>query len=158
MRARASIGAASVAAVVAATLLVAAGTANAHDTSGHSDAHGKTLINSFEWHVSRDGDGRPDGYFKTKGTPPTDVLVMLAGPATCVDFEGNRVGFLYPIEDHSRPFILKGQYILITGEDNGGHGRDKLGFVGPAPRGFFQGCRPGLAPLSVDGHIAVDDD
>jgi hypothetical protein len=152
------MGAAFVAVAATATLLVAAGTASAHDGSGQSEAHGKTVINSFDWHVSRDGDGHADGYFKARGTPPSNILVKLAGPATCVDFEGNRVGFLYPIEDHSRPFILKGQYILITGEDNGGHGRDKLGFVGPAPREFFHGCRPGLAPLSVDGHIAVDQD
>jgi hypothetical protein len=32
---------------------------------------GKTVINSFDWHVSRDGDGHADGYFKAKGTPPS---------------------------------------------------------------------------------------
>jgi hypothetical protein len=156
MRTRARIGAGLLAAAVT-TLLVAVGTASAHDGSGHSEARGTTAINSFEWHVSRNGHGRPEGYFKAKGTGPSAVLVSLRGPATCVTFEGNKVGFLYPVEDNSRPFLLQGQYIQITGEDNGGHGRDKLGFVGPAPREFFQGCRPGLALLSVTGHIAVHD-
>jgi hypothetical protein len=156
MRTRARIGAAAVIAAGTA-LLITAGTASAHDRSGHSEAHGKTVIASFDWHISRDGDGRSHGYFTATATEPAGVLVALAGPATCVDVEGNKVGFLYPIEDHSRPFLLRGQYVMVTGVDNGGNGRDRMGFLGPAPEEVFHGCRPGLAPLAVDGHIRVDN-
>lgn len=158
MEGRVRKGSILVAAVSATMLLASAGIASAHDESGRSEAHGKTVLASFDWHVSRDSDGAAHGYFRSKSTSPFDPLIHLQGPATCVDIEGNRVGFLYPIEDSSRPFLIKGQYVLITGEDNGGHGRDKMGFLGPAPKEFFPGCAPGVAPLSVDGHIAVHDD
>ena len=156
MRTRARIVAAF-ASTAAAALLLTAGTASADDGSGRSEAHGSTAIASVDWHVSRDGSGHAKGYFEGVATQPGGALVDLKGPATCVEFDGNKVGFLYPVEDDSRPFLLKGQYVLITGEDNGGHGRDKMGFVGPAPKEFFPNCRPGLAPLTVDeGHISVD--
>jgi hypothetical protein len=143
--------------IAAASLLVTAATASAHDRSGHSEGHGRTALYSFDWQVSRDSDGRVQGYFTAKATSPADVLVAPQGPATCVDFVGNKVGFLYPIQDNSRPAVAKGQYVLITGEDNGGKGRDRTGFVGPAPKEFFHGCQPDAAPLAVDGRVHVDD-
>ena len=152
MTTRARIATAFVTAA-AATLLVTAGTASAHDESGQSRAHGTSPIAVFDWHVSRDSDGHPHGYFTGKAPYGGDILVSLEGPATCVDIEGNRVGFLYPVRDHSRPFILKGQYILISGEDNGGHGRDKMGFQ-PSASSF--GCSPSFTPFPVtSGHIEV---
>ena len=111
------------AATAAAVLLVTGGTASAHDGSGRSEANGTSPIAIFNWHVSRDSDGRAHGYFHGKAPYGGDILVSLEGPATCVDIEGNKVGFLYPVVDRSRPFFLKGQYILITGVDNGGGGR-----------------------------------
>ncbi len=157
MRTRARVVAAFASAAAVAALLLTAGTASARDGSGRSEAHGKTAIASFNWHVSRDGSGHAKGYFEGVATQPGGALVDLKGPATCVEIAGNKVGFLYPVEDNSRPFILKGQYVLITGEDNGGKGRDKMGFVGPAPKEFFPNCSPSFAPLSVsEGHISVD--
>jgi hypothetical protein len=154
MSIRARIGTAVMAVAATATLLVTTGTANAHDRSGHSHAHGSTPIADFDWHVSRDSHGRAHGYFKGKAPDGAALLISLEGPATCVDIEGNKVGFLYPVEDHSRPFLLKGQSILITGVDNGGHGRDKMGF---SPIGFFHDCHPSIAPFPVtSGHIEVD--
>jgi hypothetical protein len=112
-------------------------------------------IASFDWHVSRDSDGRPHGYFRGKAPYGLGALVSLEGPATCVEIEGNKVGFIYPVQDRSRPFILKGQYILITGEDNGGNGRDKMGFQ---PTTSSSGCSPSVDLLPVtSGHIAVHD-
>jgi hypothetical protein len=155
MNTRARIGAAVATAVATATLLVTTGSASAHDGSGRSEAHGSSPIADFDWHVSRDSNGRPHGYFKGKAPYGADILIFLEGPATCVDIEGNQVGFLYPVEDNSRPFILKGQSILITGVDNGGQGRDRMGF---SPIGFFNDCHPSIAPLPVtSGHIKVED-
>ena len=140
-------------ALVAAAMLVTVGTATAHDGSGESRAHGMSPIASFDWHVSRDSDGHPHGYFRGKAPYGLDVLIALEGPATCVDIEGNKVGFIYPVTDHSRPFILKGQYILITGEDNGGNGRDKMGFQ---PTTSATGCSPSVDLFPVtSGHIEV---
>jgi hypothetical protein len=154
MSIRARIGTAVMAVAATATLLVTTGTANAHDRSGHSHAHGSTPIADFDWHVSRDSHGRAHGYFKGKAPDGAALLISLEGPATCVEIEGNKVGFLYPVEDHSRPFLLKGQSLLITGVDNGGHGRDKMGF---SPIGFFHDCHPSIAPFPVtSGHIEVD--
>jgi hypothetical protein len=140
--------------------LAGVGTAHATDRSGSSDARGKTAVDSFVWHVRRDSSGRSEGYFSAQAIMPANLLLALQGPATCVDIEGNAVGFLYMISDNSRPSALRGQYILYTGIDNGGGGRDRLGFVGPAPRAVFGGCspRPQTATLPVDGHIAVRND
>lgn len=155
MRTRTCIAAAAVSAA-AATLLVTAGTASAWDGSGSSDGHGTSPIAVFDWHVKRGANGKPSGYFKGKAPYGGDILVSLEGPATCVAIEGNRVGFLYPVQDKSRPFFLKGQFILITGEDNGGNGRDKMGFQpGVTSR---EGCSPSFAPFPVtSGHIEVEN-
>jgi hypothetical protein len=114
----------------------------------------------FHWHLSRDSDGHVHGYFEKGALPkPGDALLSLQGPVTCADFEGNRLGFLYPVEDKSRPFFAKGQFVLISAEDNGGHGRDRVGFYGPAPREFFHGCKPVFAPFPVtSGRIHIDSD
>ena len=140
-------------AVTAASVLTTVGTASAHDGSGHSEAHGTSPIAIFDWHVSRDSDGRAHGYFKGRAPYGADVLVSLEGPATCVDIEGNKVGLLYPVVDHSRPFLLRGQSILITGIDNGGHGRDRMGFQ---PAAIFHSCHPSVAPFPVSGRITVE--
>lgn len=78
---------------------------------------------------------------------------------SCAEFDGNKVDFLYPLEDNPRRILLKGTYILIPAEDNGGHGRDKIGFVGPAPREAFSNCHPSATPFDVtSGHTRVDSD
>ena len=150
--------AASVAAAAAA-VAITTGTAAAHDGSGISEGHGRFAAAQFDWHLKRDSDGHVSGYFKGVATQPGGLLVAPEGPITCARFEGNKVGFLYPLEDNTRPFILKSQYIMIVGEDNGGHGRDKIGFIGPAPKVAFPGCEPGPTPFNVfQGHVHVDSD
>lgn len=99
------------------------------------------------------------GYFKAVATQPGGLLVAPQGPVICADFEGNKVGFRYPLEDNTRPSLAKGTYIMITAEDNGGNGRDKVGFVGPGPKAAFPSCHPGLTPFAVtSGHTHVDSD
>jgi hypothetical protein len=148
-------------AVVAATaLLVTAGTASADDRSGHAEGHGRILTNSFDFHVRRDSDGHVHGYFKAVATAPFGILIAPEGPVTCAEFDGNKVGFLYPLRDETRPFFAKGQYIMIVAEENV-HGPDKVGFLGPAPRAAFPGCNPDFPPAMpiqpvISGHIDVD--
>jgi hypothetical protein len=110
------------------------------------------------WHVTRDSDGHVHGYFK-KGAlpPPGDAVFALQGHVTCAKFEGNKVSFLYRVEDKSRPFLANGQYVLIVGEDHGGHGRDRVGFYPAYPKQF--GCKLLPAPLPVtSGRVHVDSD
>jgi hypothetical protein len=155
---RARVGVAVGAAVVL-LLAVGGGIATARDGSGSSEGHGTFALASFKWHVERDSDGHVSGYFKAVGTQPAGLLVAPQGRVTCAEFDGNKVGFLYVLEDNTRPILAKGTYILITAEDNGGHGRDKVGFVGPAPREAFPGCQPSFTPFSVtSGYTRVDSD
>jgi hypothetical protein len=143
--------------VVAVLVAVCGGTASARDGSGSSEGHGTFALSSFKWHLKRDSDGHVSGYFKGVGTQPAGLLIAPQGPVTCAEFDGNKVGFLYPLEDNTRPFLLKGTYILISAEDNGGHGRDKIGFLGPAPREAFPDCHPSFTPFDVtSGHTRVD--
>jgi hypothetical protein len=143
--------------LVAILVAVGGGTASARDRSGSSEGHGRFALASFNWHLERDSDGRVSGYFKAVATQPGGLLVAPQGPVTCAEFDGNKVGFLYPLEGATRPCLLKRTYIMITAEDNGGHGRDKVGFLGPAPREAFPGCQPGFTPFAVtSGHTRVD--
>lgn len=154
---RARIGAVVAAAGVA--LLSITGVAIAHDGSGSSEGHGTFALATFNWHFDRDSDGHVSGYFKAVATQPGGIFVAPQGPVTCAVFEGNKVGFLYPLEDNTKPAIAKGTYILITAEDNGGHGRDKIGFLGPAPKAAFPGCSPNLSPALfpvTSGYTKID--
>jgi hypothetical protein len=152
---KARIGA--VVAAAAAAVLAITGTAIAHDGSGRSEGHGTFALGSFDWRFQRDSDGHVSGYFKAVATQPAGILVAPQGRVTCASFEGNKVGFLYLLEGNTRPAVAKGTYILITAEDNGGHGRDKVGFLGPAPKAAFPGCDPSLTPFNViSGHTRVD--
>lgn len=145
---------------MALLLTLGGGTASARDGSGTSEGDGVFALASFKWHLERDSDGHVSGYFKAVGTQPAGLVVAPRGRVTCVEFDGNRVGFRYRLEDSTRPSLLRGTYIMITAEDNGGHGRDKLGFLGPAPEpAFLGGCKPGLAEFPVtSGYTDVDAD
>lgn len=80
------------------------------------------------------------------------------GPITCLQVQGNRAGFIYPIDDSSKPEAARGKAVLIWVEDNGPTG-DKMGFFGPAPLDQLNfGCAPGPTPLAVTGPgITVHD-
>lgn len=86
------------------------------------------------------------------------VGIDFNGPITCLHVEGNRAGFLYPIEDGSKPEAAVGQTVLISIEDNGTRG-DKIGFVGPGPVDqLLDGCAPGPTPFKVaEGGVTVHD-
>jgi hypothetical protein len=76
-----------------------------------------------------------------------------------VEVEGNRVGFLYSIEDGAPvDQLFKGQVEMITAQDNGPGHSDAIGILGPAPAAAFPNCHPNLAYLPVDGDIDVHED
>jgi len=155
MRAQVRVGTACLAAIAAGALIT--GSASAHDKSGHSESSAKSFGAAFYWHVKRDSDGHVHGYFKGYLTKPGNILLAPQGPITCADIEGNKIGLLYKVEDNSRPFFLKGQYVFVTAEDHGGHGRDRVGFYGPVPKQF--GCKPLPSPFPVtSGRVHVDSD
>lgn len=142
-------------AVACTAAVLVTGVASAASRGAHATASGSTLVASFTFDVRNDG-GRPSGYFTATPTPPANLLIALQGPATCVDIEGNKVGFIYPIQDGSRPDAIKGMGVLVSAVDNGPGNTDFMGFVGPLPLAAFHGCAPGLAPLAIKGDVTVD--
>lgn len=130
---------------------------------GHPSVTGtdvKTAIATAEFSARNTGGSDYDvkGDFRGGATSPATALLDLQGPITCLHVDGNKAGFLYPIEKNSMPAALKGQYILITVEDGGAGGTDHMGFTGPAPEAAFPDCKPQIAPLEVtSGDIEVKE-
>jgi hypothetical protein len=79
-----------------------------------------------------------------------NAFLHFSGPITCLDVEGNRAGFIYPIDAGSTPEAAVGQSVWVTVEDNGAAG-DKMGFVGPAAIPPNGPCQPLAAPLAITG-------
>lgn len=165
------VGAVFATVVAAAALtIVGTGTAMADSDhggdpgSGHGRAYGEGTAAGglpFSFEVRRNTDGRVSGYFKgallIKGNP----AFAPEGPATCVSIQGNRVGFLYPLEGNTQPGLIadKGLAILISVQDNGPGQKDGAGFLGPLPiAAFGNGCDPGPTVLPItEGDVVVKD-
>jgi len=143
---------ASAAMAVALPVGAAHGAADRDEVSGK----GKSAIAAFEFAGFNLGTSpdKPSGG-KWQATNP---LVDFRGPITCLHVEGNRAGFVYPIEEGSKPESAVGQAVLIFIEDNGDSG-DKMGFLGPAPASSFaNGCAPGPTPVAItEGGVTVQD-
>lgn len=147
---------------VAAALIAGAGYGTA-SASGRASIKGedvKTAIATSNFAARNTGDSDDDvmGDFRGEAAAPLGGFVALAGPITCLHVDGNRAGFLYPVEDDSKPTLLKGQFVLITVEDGGPGASDHMGFTGPGPKSLFPNCDPQVAPLEVTGgDIEVND-
>jgi hypothetical protein len=152
-------------AAVAGLLLLGGGYGTAWASDHNSGAvsvsgEGKFALGTFDFDGYNDSDDPFDssGYFKADGASPADAFLQLRGRVTCLEVDGNRAGFLYPIEDDSMPGVLKGQVIKISIEDGGDGSGDHIGFVGPAPEAAFPDCAPGLTPFEVtEGDVEVND-
>jgi hypothetical protein len=163
MRTRRGITAAlAVVVLTAAGVLVSNGLATASEDRGASaQGRGSTPFFSFTFRVHRDGDGEQGGYFEAKLSQPLGGVIAPRGPATCVDFRGNKVGFVYPLEEGTKPELVadKGLAIMVTAQDNGPGKQDAIGFVGPAPSAAFVGCAPTVAEIPVtSGDIEIHHD
>lgn len=151
---------AALAAVAMATVMVAgAGLAQADGSGGGTViGEGTNALFSFEFAVEQHSEDTRDasGDFRAAGVPPSDLLIAPKGPATCVDVRGNTAGFLYPLEEGSRPAPLVGQNILITVVDGGPGGQDAIGFL---PTAIDPGsCAPNVATLPLtSGDIVVSE-
>jgi hypothetical protein len=147
------------AALLATSAIDGSSAALAHEDRGTTaTGDGATPLFTFKFHVHRDSDGRPSGYFTAAGVGPTGALIAPQGPVTCVEFDGNKVGFLYPLEDKTRPALLRGSgtAIMITAQDNGDGHLDTMGFLGPLPTSAFPGCKPTLTTMPVtSGNIDI---
>ncbi|MGQ0632145.1 MAG: hypothetical protein ACT4P1_14080 [Sporichthyaceae bacterium] len=145
------------AASAAMTLLVPVGAANA-GTAKQDMVSGKgaSMIAAFEFKGFNQGttpDSPSGGTWEAK-----NPALNFKGPITCLHVEGNRAGFIYPVEEGSTPEAAVGQSVLIWIEDNGASG-DKMGFFGPGPvEMFMDGCAPGPTPLDItSGGVTVVD-
>ena len=158
MRIGAKAGAALAAVATAALLVGSAAVASAAGEGGTVVGKGTNALFSFDFSViQRSADPRDAaGDFRAAGVPPSDLLIAPKGPATCVDVRGDTAGFLYPLDEASRPAPLQGQNILITVKDGGPGGQDFIGFL---PVGIDPGtCAPNVATLPVtSGDIVVTD-
>lgn len=150
-----AITAAVISAAALAAALVTTGSAWADDEDVDSvRGDGSSALADFRF------DGRNDDESGTDASGDfvaENALMRLEGPITCLQVEGNRAGFIYPLEDGTNPEQLEGQAVLIYLEDNGSDG-DKMGFVGPGPIADMTSCAPGPTPVPVDeGDIEVHD-
>jgi hypothetical protein len=146
----------------AGMLIGGAGYGVASADSGHDSVEGDGVFAlgkfTFEGRTTSDDPRSATGYFKADPTAPADALLALRGPITCIVVDGNRAGFLYPVQDDSRPALLKSTAVLISLEDGGPGGTDHIGFVGPAPTATFPNCNPGPTPFDVtSGDVTVHD-
>lgn len=144
-------------AVTAALLFSGVAAADGHG-GGTATGSGSTPLFTIDFDVTQHSADPTDaeGYFAAEAIPPAGGLIAPQGPATCVDVRGDKVGFLYPLAEGSRPAALVGQFILITAQDNGPGRQDAVGFLGPAPEAAFPGCAPNVATLPLtEGDIEV---
>lgn len=156
VRSRSLLGVAGTA--FALTLLVPAGTASAAADRDTVSGSGNQGIADFEFDAFNQGTG-PDspagGLWRAQ-----NEFIEFNGPITCLHVDGNRAGFIYPVDESSSPEFARGQNVLISVEDNGAVG-DTMGFafLGPeAAGGFGIGCAPGPTPLTISGEgVTVHD-
>lgn len=147
---------AAVTALTASLALLPSTGASAAPNRDEVSGKGKSMIAAFEFTGFNQGTtpDKPSG-----GTwRATNPLIDFRGSITCLHVDGNRAGFLYPIEEGSSPESAVGQAVLIFIEDNG-DGGDKMGFLGPGPvEMFVDGCAPGATPLDItEGGVTVHD-
>jgi hypothetical protein len=145
---------------VAAGMLVAGvgyGTASASDQDSVT-GDGSFALGDFKFHGQNKSDDqfKSTGDFEAKGPGLAKALIALKGPITCLNVEGNRAGFLYPVEKGSTPFLLEKEVVKISLEDGGD--TDHIGFEGPFPAAAFDGCAPSVTPFPVNsGNVTVHD-
>lgn len=153
-RHRCMVGVAAASAALA--LLVPAGAASAAADRDSVSGKGSSAIANFEFEGFNQGTtpDSPSGGQWHADNP----LIDFNGPITCLHVDGNRAGFIYPVEEGSSPEAAVGQSVLIWIEDNGDSG-DKMGFFGPGPvEMFMDGCAPGPTPLDItEGGVTVHD-
>ncbi len=153
------------AAGVLAAGVLAAGLSYGTASAGGEDrieGTGTFALGTFDFNARSTGDSDDDvtGYFEADATSPGDAFVHLEGSVTCLVVDGNKAGFIYPVEEGSMPGAIAGSTaVFITLEDGGEGGTDHVGFMGPAPEAAFPGCAPGLAPFEVtEGDVEVTDE
>lgn len=102
-----------------------------------------------------DANGTSSGTFD--GAVKIGTRIMEAkGPVTCLDVEGNKVGFFYPMTE-SKPSLMSdlklGVYMNMTTDGNGN--AESLSYsVVPKQEG---GCKPAPTFLPASGSVDVSD-
>ncbi|HEX3825731.1 MAG TPA: hypothetical protein VHV82_00535 [Sporichthyaceae bacterium] len=140
----------------ALTGLVLPATAGA-DTAPQYNAiegEGNVSIADISFHAANRGPTgtAATGYFK--GDNP---VTHFHGPIICLQVDGKRAGFIYPVDKTSTPEAARGQNILITVEDIGAGATGKFGFKPLAPDADVTKCDPGDTPITAgSGHFTVN--
>lgn len=150
------VGVAAASAALALLVVPGASASAAAKDRDSVSGEGSSMIANFKFDGFNQGT-TPDT--PAGGTWHADnPAVDFNGPITCLHVDGNRAGFIYPIEEGSTPAPAVGQSVLISIEDNGDSG-DKMGFFGPGPvEMFMDGCAPGPTPFDItSGGVTVHD-
>ena len=108
--------------------------------------------------------GPATGYFQVSGFMlPLAVPGLtqatkysLAGPITCLDVQGNKAGFLYPVTQASGPgSVFLGKTLYITVQAATASAPASMGFAGPFPNGLLTSCAPLVTFLTAQAGSAT---
>lgn len=136
-------------AVVAAAPLLTAAAAPGEKTS----ADGISSIGPARWDIKAGRDGELTGNFSGALTLGTDTVFFAPeGSPTCLTVEGNKVAFIYRVEEQPEP-----QAIYVTAEEGKDGAPHHIGFAGPGPIADFPACPIGPAPLEFTGDLDITD-
>lgn len=145
-------------AVLAAAIIPAAQAASASSPAETAVAD----VSSGPFHVqiqAQRAAGAPanaaTGFFQAHGAIAGLNLLSVAGPVTCLDVRGNRMGLFYPITSSDPALFARlhsGVFVTIQLSRTGK--AQLLGFL-PAPVSSTKSCAPGLAPLPITGGSAT---
>ncbi|WP_024792951.1 hypothetical protein [Tomitella biformata] len=115
-------------------------------------------------HIVADGQKAANG--DTTGTYNANVElgglalpIEVAGPITCLSFDGDTASLIYPIASTVPPVVtgsLSGALAVQITVTRGIDGQPShVGLMGPMPTSSFEGCEPGPTPFVFDGTIEI---
>lgn len=85
--------------------------------------------------------------------------IKVAGPITCLSFDGDTASLIYPIDSTEPPVVtgsLSGALAVHITVQRGADGQPShVGLMGPMPTSSFHGCEPGPTPFVFDGAIEI---
>jgi len=152
-------------AVLAGTAVIAAGVVVAAQPAGATVSPPEVAIAnvmSGPFHVQfaafRPANMPPTaatGLFMATNSVAGITLFSVAGPVTCLDVRGNRMGLFYPITASNPPLFAQthgGVFVTLT--VNAAGKPSMLGFQ-PTPMARTTACPPGLALFPVTGGTAT---
>ncbi|MDN5756925.1 MAG: hypothetical protein L0H59_00055 [Tomitella sp.] len=162
-RALTEVAAAGAAAAIAVAMAAIPATA-APPATLSIDGHLQPVPNLNILHITATGEQSADGTATGSYTAQAEfgnmpLPITVAGPITCLSFDGPTASLIYPITG-TDPMLVPGSLsgaaaVQITVTQGHGGGPDHVGLIGPMPTSNFHGCAPGPTPFVFDGTIDI---